>query len=99
VPDLILSIAYKGGAPYNETGWNNARFDKLLVEARGVTEFAKRKEMYGEMQQMLQDEGATISPVFQDFLDASGSHVKGITPHPSGPLGFYQFATNVWLDS
>ena len=99
VPDLILSIAYKGGAPYNETGWNNARFDKLLVEARGVTDFAKRKEIYGEMQQMLQDEGGTISPVYSDFLDASASHVKGITPHSSGPLGFYQFATNVWLDS
>jgi peptide/nickel transport system substrate-binding protein len=99
VPDLIFSSAYHSSAPSNESQWKNPRFDKLMVEARGVTDFAKRKEIYGEMQQMLQDEGGTISPVYSDFLDASASHVKGITPHSSGPLGFYQFATNVWLDS
>jgi peptide/nickel transport system substrate-binding protein len=99
VPDLVFSLAYKGGVPYNETAWNNAKFDKLLLEARGEIDFAKRKEMYGEMQRLLQDEGGCIYPVFQDFIDASSSKVKGITPHPSGPLGQYQFATNVWLDS
>lgn len=99
VPDLMFSIAYKSGGSYNETIWNNERFDKLLVEARGITDFNKRKEMYGEMQRMLQEDGGVSVLAFLDFLDAANSNVKGITPHPSGPLGFYQFATNVWLDS
>ena len=99
VPDLILSIALKGGGSYNETAWNNERFDKLLVEARGVTDFAKRKEMYCEMQRMLQDEGGHITMSFIDYLDARRSEVKGITPHSSGPLGFYQMARTVWLDT
>ena len=99
VPDLMFSIAYKSGGSYNETIWNNERFDKLLIEARAVTDFNKRKEMYGEMQRMLQDDGGISVLAFLDFLDAANSKVKGITPHPSGPLGFYQFATNVWLDT
>ncbi|MBT4890802.1 MAG: ABC transporter substrate-binding protein [Rhodospirillales bacterium] len=99
VPDLILSIACKGGASYNETAWNNERFDKLLLEARGVTDFTKRKEMYCEMQTMLQDDGGVIIMAFSDYLDAKRSEVKGITPHASGPLGFYQFARTVWIDS
>jgi peptide/nickel transport system substrate-binding protein len=99
VPDLMFSIAYKSGADANESVWNNAKFDKLLVEARSVTNFKKRKEMYGEMQRMLQDDGGVSILAFLDFLDATHKSVKGIKPHPSGPLGFYQFATNVWLDS
>ena len=99
VPDLMFSIAYKSDSSYNETMWKNDKFDKLLIEARGVTDFPKRKEMYGEMQRMLQDNGGTSILAFTDSLDAANNKVKGITPHPSGPLGFYQFATNAWLDS
>jgi peptide/nickel transport system substrate-binding protein len=99
VPDLMFSIAYKSGGSYNETQWSNERFDKLLVEARGVTDFNKRKEMYGEMQLLLQEDGGTVVLSFLDNVDAAHKNVKGITAHPSAYLGFYQFATNVWLDS
>lgn len=99
VPDLILSIAFQGGAAYNETAWNNPAFDKLLVEARGVTDFDKRKEMYCEMQTMIQDDGGHITLGFFNYLDAHRSEVKGITAHSSGPLGFYQFARTAWLDT
>jgi peptide/nickel transport system substrate-binding protein len=98
-PDLILSVACKSDSSYNETAWHDERFDKILVEARGVTDFAKRKEMYCELQRMLQDDGGVIILAFTDYLDARRSNVRGITPHPSGPLGFYQFATNLWLDT
>jgi peptide/nickel transport system substrate-binding protein len=99
VPDLIFSIAFKGGVSYNETAWNNDRFDKLLVEARSVIDFEKRKEMYGEMQRLLHDKGGHIPLAFMDNLDATRSEVKGITPHPSGSLGFFQISRTAWIDS
>jgi peptide/nickel transport system substrate-binding protein len=99
VPDLILSIAFQSEASYNETAWHNERFDKLLVEARGVTDFDKRKEMYCEMQRMLQDEGGHITMAFVDYIDALRNEVQGITPHPSGPLGFFQMARTAWLET
>jgi peptide/nickel transport system substrate-binding protein len=98
VPDLILSIAFKSGGSYNETKWENEKFDKILVEARSVQDTAKRKEMYCELQRMLHDDGGHITMAFVDYLDASRSEVKGITPHGSGPLGFYQMARTVWID-
>ncbi len=98
VPDLILSIAFAGGAAYNETAWNNEDFDKIMVEARGVTDFDKRKEMYCQLQRMIQDDGGHITMAFIDYLDAGRSEVQGITPHPSGPLGFYQFARTAWIE-
>jgi peptide/nickel transport system substrate-binding protein len=98
-PDLIFSIAFKGGVSYNETRWTNGNFDKLLVEARAITDFEKRKEVYGEMQRMLHDDGGHVPLAFIDYLDAARSEVKGITPHPSGPLGFFQMARTTWIDS
>lgn len=99
VPDLIFSIALKGDSSYNETQWKNDRFDKLLIEARGLSDFDKRKEIYCEMQRMLHDEGGHLTMAFTDILDAVRSEVKGITPHSSGPLGFYQMARTAWIDA
>ncbi|WP_052249162.1 ABC transporter substrate-binding protein [Leisingera sp. ANG-Vp] len=99
VPDLIFSIAFAAESGWNETLWNNERFEKLLVEARSVTDFAKRKEMYGEMQQMLHDDGGHVTLGFRNFVDAARNEVQGITPHSSGPLGFYQMQRTAWIDA
>ena len=98
VPDLIFSIAFSNKSSWNETLWSNDRFEKLLVEARSVTDFAKRKEMYDEMQMMLHDDGGHITLGFRNFVDAARNEVQGITPHGSGPLGFYQMQRTAWID-
>lgn len=98
-PDLIFSIAFKSDGDYNETHWKNEKFDKLLVEGRSTLDFAKRYEIYGECQNMLQNDGGIAVIVFLNILDAYASHVKGIKPHPSGNLDFFQFATYAWIDS
>jgi peptide/nickel transport system substrate-binding protein len=99
VPDLMFSIAFQSGGDWNETRFANDRFDSLLLEARSTTDFAKRKEMYCEMQNLVHDDGGHVTLAFRDILDAKASNVKGIDSHPSGPLGFYQFARSVWIDS
>jgi len=99
VPDLMFSIAFKGDSDWNETKYVDERFDKLLLEARSTVDFDKRKGMYCEMQTMLHDDGGHITLAFRDVLDAKAKNVQGITEHPSGPLGFYQFARSVWIDS
>ncbi|MCP5087166.1 MAG: ABC transporter substrate-binding protein [Rhodobacteraceae bacterium] len=99
VPDLILAIAFQSEASYNETKWNNESFDKLMVEARGTIDFAKRKEMYDEMQLMLHDNGGHVTLGFRNYVDAARTEVQGITPHGSGPIGFYQGQRTAWIDA
>jgi peptide/nickel transport system substrate-binding protein len=77
----MLSVAYAAGAPLNETHWNNDKFEKLLADARGETDEAKRKPYIWEMQKMLHDDGGAIIPVFRDWLDAHSEKVGGHTPH------------------
>ncbi|WP_264214451.1 ABC transporter substrate-binding protein [Leisingera thetidis] len=99
VPDLIFSIAFSKTSTWNETLWRNDSFEGLLSQARSTLDFAKRKEIYGEMQQMVHDDGGHITLGFRNFVDAARHEVQGVAPHSAGPLGFYQAARTAWIDA
>lgn len=69
-PDIIFSLGYARGAEWNESHFDNERFNQLLVEARAEIDPRKRTEMYGEMQRLVSDEGGTIIPFFRNWLYA-----------------------------
>ena len=73
--DWMFSTAYERGVPWNDTGWDNDRFQNLLLEARAELDSAKRREMYGEMQSLVSQEGATIIPMFANYIDAHSTKV------------------------
>ena len=97
--NLMFSTMAWGEAPWNETHWQNEEFDRLLIAARATTDFDKRKEMYCEMQRLMQEDGGHAVVAFTNYTDARRSEVKGITPHPGGALGFFKMARTAWLDS
>jgi peptide/nickel transport system substrate-binding protein len=66
--DAMFSLTYASGAPWNETAWNNERFDKILIAARGELDEGKRREMYHEMQKLVHDEGGAVVPMFADYI-------------------------------
>lgn len=70
--DWALTMAYAQGATWNDTFWKNDRFNKLLVEARTELDTKKRREMYGEMQRIIRDEGGVVIPMF-------ANHVWGVS--------------------
>jgi len=98
-PDAIFTEAFAKGERRNETHWANDRFQQLMIEARGVLDFAKRKEMYFEMQRLLHDEGGFIAPCFYDLIDAKRSRVRGMEPHPMGNMSGYEVCEQLWLTS
>jgi len=68
--DLMFSIGYTADADWNDTGWNNARFNELLLSARAELDEARRAEMYREMQQLVRDDGGTPVLMFNDLVEA-----------------------------
>ncbi len=70
VEDQLFSTIYAGDAPWNDTGWSNERFDKLMLEGRRTLDDALRREIYREMQQIVRDDAATIIPMFANSMDA-----------------------------
>ena len=96
--DLLFSLFYKSDAPWNESGWNNPRFDRLLLEARGEADQARRKQLYGEMQELVYHHCGTSIPVFISLLDGYDRRLKGLEPVALGGLMGYQFAEHVWWE-
>lgn len=82
---MIFSTGYSSGAAWNDTHWDNEKFNKLLVQARAELDEAKRREMYMEMQRILRDEGGAVVPMFANAIDAKTNKVghgkvSGVTP-------------------
>jgi len=74
-PDVMFSIAYKAGVAWNESRWENERFNELLLQARPETDTALRTEMYAEMQTLCRDDGGTIVPFFRNRTSARRDNV------------------------
>ncbi len=65
--DWIFSQIYSKGADWNESHWDNARFNELLIKARSELDPKKRRVMYVEMQRLVSDDGGTIIPMFMAY--------------------------------
>lgn len=96
VADMIFSIAYKAGGDWNESFFENERFDELLLAARGEGDFDLRKEMYCEMQWILYNDGSQILPIFTPWLDGTSSRVMDLKANPYGSMGYW-FWDQIWL--
>lgn len=74
-PDSIFTQAYNKGASWNDTFWDNARFNELLVQARSELDQSLRGELYGEMQMLVRDDGGTVVPFFANDVFAVSDKV------------------------
>ena len=73
--DWIFSQIYSKCADWNETHWDNEQFNKLLLQARGELDSAKRREMYVEMQRLVNEDGGAVIPVFMAYTHAASKKV------------------------
>lgn len=97
--DMMLTLGYSAESSWNETHWNNPDFEAKLAEARALLDFDKRREIYWDLQQMLSDEGATVIPIFNDFLDAFSTKIGGGLPDAArGTVGARPIE-RCWLES
>jgi peptide/nickel transport system substrate-binding protein len=97
--DLMLTVAYKSDAAWNDTFWRRPDFDKILLEARAELDKAKRQEMYTQLQTMVRDDGGALIPMFNDFVDASAENVKNFELSPQYGLCGMRAPERVWIDA
>ncbi|MBB3064161.1 ABC transporter substrate-binding protein [Limibacillus halophilus] len=73
--DGIFTQAYSAGAAWNDSYWNNPRFNELLVAARAELDNARRMEMYREMQLLVHSDGGVVIPLFANDVFAVSDKV------------------------
>lgn len=69
VEDMMFSVAYAKGAPWNDTHWSNDKFNKMLKDARAELNDKKRRQLYTDMQALCRNDGGTIIPMFNQIVE------------------------------
>ncbi|MGI9483427.1 MAG: hypothetical protein ACR2OR_13830 [Hyphomicrobiales bacterium] len=72
----MFSTAYAKGASWNDTFWDNDRFNELLLAARPELDSNKRREMYYEMQQIVSMDGGVVVPMYPSHVFAANKSVS-----------------------
>ncbi|MEO0568064.1 MAG: ABC transporter substrate-binding protein [Pseudomonadota bacterium] len=75
-PDVMYSLAYKDDAAWNESFWQNSRFNELLRIGKAELDDAKRQEVYTEMAMIAHTDGATLIPYFPNFVYARRKNLR-----------------------
>lgn len=96
--DARYSTSYVSNAEWNDTRFKRPDFDKMAVAARGELDETKRRALYHDMAVMVRDEGGLILPVFNDYINASSSRLKGFIPDIGNDLSNGRIASRVWFE-
>ncbi|MEQ1614531.1 MAG: ABC transporter substrate-binding protein, partial [Hyphomicrobiaceae bacterium] len=92
---MVLGLAYRTGAAWNESKWSNAEFDKLITEAEGYLDMTKRKAVVEKIEKIMLDDGPAVIPVWRAVFNYSDKKIKGYKIHPS----IYIEAKELWVDA
>ncbi len=87
-----------GTAPYNETKWKDATYEKLYKEATSTNDKAKQLELVHEMQKREYENDGWILPVYTPNIDAKSKKVGGVPALTKSqfPIANYGFGS-MWL--
>lgn len=62
---MCLALAYRTGVPWNESGFSNAEFDRVLDLAESTADVEKRRGHVKRLQEILQNDGPLVQPLFR----------------------------------
>jgi len=91
----VLSLAYKTGEAWNETGYSNPDFDAKLGKALAVSDPDQRRELMKGLEQIIQDSGIIIQPYWQSLFSHMTPKVKDYGIHQT----FQMDLQKVWLEN
>ena len=97
--NVMMSLAYKSDAKWNESYWKNEEFDKLLLEARATTDPKLRKEIYCKLQTLITEGSGTIVPVHRNYVEGKAKKLKGVGKLPLAILNGAEWLPKAWIDS
>ena len=91
---MVLSLGYRSGVPWNESGYSNPEFDKALDEAEATLDVEARRAKMEMVEKILQDDAVMLQPVWRPVFTIINEQVKGYAGHPTQ---YHQF-NQVWLE-
>ncbi|MGH1543189.1 MAG: ABC transporter substrate-binding protein [Arenicella sp.] len=89
----VLNLAYRTGGSWNETGYANPEFDKLLDKASATLDAGERRKIMADIEQTLQDDAIILQAYWRSSFSAMNKRVKNMEKHVS----FEHHFNKVWI--
>jgi peptide/nickel transport system substrate-binding protein len=80
---MVLGLAYRTGVPWNETAYSNPKFDEILGKAEGTLDIEARRELIGQLEQIMQEDGPIAQALWRKLFWPMDKKVKGFQLHPT----------------
>ena len=98
--DWMFTQGYSAESNWNESYWQNERFNELLVAARAEVDDNKRRQMYWEMQAITRDDCGSVIHAFANHISAHTEKV-GIPEQVAGNWEYdgYKMIERWWINS
>ena len=90
---MVLSLGFRSGVPWNESGFASKEFDAALDAAEALVDVVQRRAAMEKVERILQDAAVTVQPVWPPKFFSASDKVQGMTAHPTQ---YHQYH-RVWL--
>ncbi|MGD9507393.1 MAG: ABC transporter substrate-binding protein [Geminicoccaceae bacterium] len=90
---MVLSVGYRTGVPWNESGYASKEFDAALDEAEALIDVEQRRAAMEKVEKILQDDAVMVQPLWQPKFLSASNKVKNLKAHPTQ---YHQFH-RVWM--
>ena len=92
---MVLSLAYRTGVPWNESGYSNTEFEAALDKAEATIDVEARRALMEPVERILQDDAIMVQSFWRPVYTLASKKVHGYTGHPTT---YHQF-NKVWIES
>ncbi len=92
---MALSLGYRSGAPWNETGYADPAFDAALARAEALLDISERRRAMETVEATLQNAAVMAQPFWAPVFLLARERVKGLEAQPAK----YHHFNRVWLDA
>jgi len=86
----VMALAYRSGAAWNETGFENAEFDALLDRAMSLADADSRRDVMAKLETLLREEGVIIQPYWRALYNHHNGTLVNAERHPSNEIHLYK---------
>ena len=91
---MVLSLAYRAGVAWNETGYNNPEWEAALDAAEAVLDPEERSLKMESVERILQDDAIMVQALWRPVYFIKSKKVHSMTGHSTT---YHQF-NKVWIE-
>ena len=92
---MVLSLAYRAGVPWNESGYANAEWEAALDDAEATVDVDARRAKMEKVEKIMQDDAIMVQPLWRPVYTITNAKLHGFNGHPTQ----YHQLNKVWVDS